>query len=94
VITVRLPSALRADSGGVAAVELPAHDGATLGDVLRALFEAHPLLRRRVLDDAGEVRRFVNIYVGDDEVGHAVGLGAAVRDGQVVHILPSVAGGA
>lgn len=94
MITVRLPTALRPDADGAADVSCDMGAGTTLGAVLESLFERHPRLRSRVLDETGAVRRFVNVYVGDDEVGRGVGLQAPVHDGQTVHILPSVAGGA
>jgi molybdopterin converting factor small subunit len=88
--TVRIPTILRSYTGG--ANEVTA-DGATLAEVLDSLESAHPGLRARVLDDAGALRRFVNIYVGDDDVRFIGGLEATVADGAKISIIPAVAGG-
>ena len=88
--TVRIPTILRSYTGG--ANEVTA-DGATLAEVLDSLESAHPGMRARVLDDAGALRRFVNIYVGDDDVRFIGGLEATVADGAKISIIPAVAGG-
>ena len=67
--------------------------GGTLADVLDALAVQHPLLARRIRDETGQVRRFVNVYVDGDDVRFEGGLAAKVRDGAEVQVLPSVAGG-
>ena len=67
--------------------------GPTLADLLDALAERHPLLGRRIRDETGQVRRFVNVYVDGDDVRFAQGLATEVRDGAEVQVLPSVAGG-
>jgi sulfur-carrier protein len=89
---VLLPGALASLAGGAKhlAVE-PA--GATLADVLDALGAQHPLLARRIRDETGQVRRFVNVYVDGDDVRFEGGLATMVRDGAEVQVLPSVAGG-
>ena len=88
--TVRIPTILRSYTGG--ANEVTA-DGGTLAEVLESRESAHPGLRARVLDDAGALRRFVNIYVGDDDVRFIGGLEATVADGAKISIIPAVAGG-
>lgn len=88
--TVRIPTILRSYTGG--ANEVPA-EGSTLSEVLDSLEDNHPGIRSRVLDDAGALRRFVNIYVGDDDVRFIGGLDATVADGAKVSIIPAVAGG-
>jgi molybdopterin synthase sulfur carrier subunit len=92
--TVRLPSALRAWSGGAATVpvEVPA-GGAPLVTVLDRLGDAHPALVRRLRDENGELRRFVNVYVDGEDARGAGGLDTAVMPGAEVLVLPSVAGG-
>ena len=89
-VTVRVPTILRTYTGGVAEVAV---DGATLADVVAALEAAHPGIAARVLDDQGRLRRFVNVYVGDEDVRFANGLGTATPDGTTVSVIPAVAGG-
>ncbi|HEX5017434.1 MAG TPA: ubiquitin-like small modifier protein 1 [Actinomycetes bacterium] len=88
--TVRIPTILRPYTGGASEVTA---DGATLAEVLESLEAAHPGIRARVLDDDGAIRRFVNVYVNDDDVRFAEGLATATPDGASVSIIPAVAGG-
>lgn len=88
--SVRIPTILRNYTGG--AKEVTA-DGATLAELLDSLEAAHPGIKERVVDEAGELRRFVNIYVGDEDVRFVGGLDAGVEDGAKVSIIPAVAGG-
>ena len=67
--------------------------GDTLADLLDALAAEHPMLARRIRDETGQVRRFVNVYVDGDDVRFEGGLQTKVRDGAEVQVLPSVAGG-
>lgn len=92
-VTVRLPRALAeyADGQGDLTLEVP--DAARLGDVIDALRAEAPAVARRVVDETGEVRRFVNVYVDDDECRTLHGLDTPVPDGTVVFIVGSVAGG-
>ena len=69
--TVRIPTILRTYTGGVGEVDA---DGSTLAEVLNSLEDSHPGIRARILDDAGALRRFVNVYVGDDDVRFIGGL--------------------
>lgn len=89
-VTVKLPTQLRASAGGAASV--PA-DGATVGEVLQGVYAEHPDLRQRICGDDGELRRFVNVYVGGEDIRYLDGLQTAVADGGEVQILPAVAGG-
>jgi len=89
-VTVRIPTILRTYTGGAA--EVPA-EGATLAEVIDALEGTYPGIRGRVLDDAGKLRRFVNVYVNDDDVRFAEGLATPTKDGAAVSIIPAVAGG-
>ncbi|GAA2112231.1 MoaD/ThiS family protein [Microlunatus panaciterrae] len=88
--SVRIPTILRNYTGGVGEVTA---DGSTLGEVLESLEANHPGIRSRVLDDAGALRRFVNVYVGDEDVRFVGGLEAPVSDGAKISIIPAVAGG-
>jgi sulfur-carrier protein len=88
--TVKLPTQLREAAGGAASVSV---DGATVGEVLEALFERHGELRDRLSDGDGGVRRFVNVYVDGEDIRFGDGLQTPVADGQEVQILPAVAGG-
>jgi len=88
-VTVKIPTQLRAATGGSA--ELSA-GGGTVGEVLDAVFSEHGDLRDRITQD-GELRRFVNVYVGGEDIRFGDGLDTAVDDGAEVTILPAVAGG-
>jgi sulfur-carrier protein len=91
-VQVLLPGALASLAGGAKHLDVePA--GGTVADLLDALAVQHPLLARRIRDETGQVRRFVNIYVDGDDVRFEGGLGTEVRDGAEVQVLPSVAGG-
>ena len=91
-VQVVLPGVLADLTGGVKHLDVePA--GATLGDLLDELAVQHPLLGRRIRDETGRVRRFVNVFVDGDDVRYLGGLAAAVPDGAQVQVLPSVAGG-
>jgi molybdopterin synthase sulfur carrier subunit len=89
-VTVRVPTTLRTLTAGESEVAV---DGATVGEVLDALEAVHPGFRERLLDDEGGLRRFVNLYVSDDDVRFAEGLKTPVPDGETVSIIPAVAGG-
>jgi molybdopterin converting factor small subunit len=87
---VKIPPVLRAQVGGESMVEA---DGDDVGAVLRSLTEAHPDLSRQLFDDAGELNRYVNVYLNDEDVRLLDGLGTAAKDGDTVVILPAMAGG-
>jgi molybdopterin converting factor small subunit len=88
--TVRIPTQLRTLSGGTAEVAV---DGGTVGEVLAGLEQAHPGFQARLFDEGGQLRRFVNVFVADEDVRFLKGLDTAVTDGQTVSIIPAVAGG-
>jgi sulfur-carrier protein len=88
---VRVPTALRTLTAGEAEVEVEA---STVGEVIDALEAAHPGFKARLTDDDGALRRFVNVFVADDDIRYLQGVGTPVVDGQVVSIIPAVAGGA
>ena len=89
-VNVRIPTILRTYTGGASEVNA---EGATLSEVLDDLDNNHQGIKSRVLDDAGEIRRFVNVYVGNDDVRFLEGLGSATPDGTQISIIPAVAGG-
>jgi molybdopterin synthase sulfur carrier subunit len=89
-VTVRIPTQLRTLSGGAAEVQI---EGSTVAEVLKGLDSAHPGFGERLFDDAGELRRFVNVFVADEDIRFLQGVETAVTDGTVVSIIPAVAGG-
>mgnify|MGYP003403528742 FL=1 len=89
-VTVRIPTTLRPMTGGAATVQVA---GTTLAEVIAHLDAAHPGLRDRLLDDTGALRKFVNLFVADDDVRYLQGLDTPVPDGETVSIIPAVAGG-
>ncbi len=89
-VTVRIPTTLRPLSGGASTVQV---EGATLAEVVDNLEAAHPGFRDRLLDDNGALRKFVNVFVADDDVRYLDGLDTKVPDGETVSIIPAVAGG-
>jgi molybdopterin synthase sulfur carrier subunit len=91
-VEVVLPGVLADLAGGAKHLALEPVGG-TLGDLLDALAAQHPMLGRRIRDETGRVRRFVNVYVDGDDIRFTAGLATTVRDGGVVQVLPSVAGG-
>ena len=88
-VTVKIPTQLRAATGGDAEVEV---SGSTVGEVLDAVFEAHADLRERITQD-GDLRRFVNVYVSGEDIRFQEGLDTAISENDEVTILPAVAGG-
>ncbi len=91
-VEVLLPGVLADLAGGARRLAVtPAEP--TVAGLLDELAATHPVLARRIRDEAGEVRRFVNVYVDGDDVRFAAGLATAVPPGAVVQVLPSVAGG-
>ena len=91
-VSVRIPTILRSYTGGESELSVePAED--TLAGVIEALEAAAPGIRARVLDDAGALRRFVNVYVDDDDVRFTDGLATPTPAGSKISIIPAVAGG-
>jgi molybdopterin synthase sulfur carrier subunit len=88
--TVKLPVQLRASAGGASEAQL---EGGTVGEVLESLFASYPELRERISDGDGSVRRFVNVYLGGEDIRFLDGTSTPVPDGAEVTILPAVAGG-
>ena len=90
-VTVRVPTILRSLTGGRS--EVSVEGAGTLQELLDKLDAEHPGIRGRVLDDDGKLRRFVNVYVGEEDVRFAGGLQTPTPDGASVSIIPAVAGG-
>ena len=89
-VEVKIPTMLRAHTGGEARVTA---EGSTLRDVLEHLDESHPGLLGRVVSAEGSLHHFVNVYVNDEDVRYLGALETDVADGDVISILPAVAGG-
>ena len=89
-VHVRVPTILRTYTAGESEVTA---DGATLGDVLDDLDRRYSGIRSRILDDQGELRRFVNVYVGNDDVRFLEGLATVTPEGAQISVIPAVAGG-
>jgi molybdopterin converting factor small subunit len=92
-VEVVLPGFLADLAGGSKHVEIDVGEDGTLAAVLDQLAEGRPLLDRRIRDETGGLRRFVNVYVDGDDVRFEQGVATPVKDGAVVQVLPSVAGG-
>jgi MoaD family protein len=88
--TVKIPPVLRSKTSGES--EVPA-DGATVGEVLSALAESHPETREQLFGDDGELNRYVNVYLNDEDVRVLDGLDTPASDADTVVILPAMAGG-
>jgi molybdopterin converting factor small subunit len=88
-VTVRIPTPLRSLTAGEEQVQL---DGSTVKEVIENLETKHPGMKERLLDDKG-VRRFVNIYVGDEDIRFLDGLDTALKGGEEISIVPAIAGG-
>jgi molybdopterin synthase sulfur carrier subunit len=90
-ISVRLPTVLRPQAGGASVVEV---EGATVGELVKDLTSRYPAMGDHLLDGDGNVQRFVNLYVNDEDIRYLDKLGTPVKEGDEVTILPAVAGGA
>lgn len=89
-VSVRIPTILRTYTGGESEVTA---SGATLADVLDDLDASYSGIKGRILDDSGELRRFVNVYVGNEDVRFLDGLASPTPDGTQISVIPAVAGG-
>jgi len=89
-VTIRVPTQLRSLAGGASEVGV---EGATVAEALKALDAAHPGFGERLFDEGGGLRRFVNVFVADEDIRFLDGVGTAVTEGQTVSIVPAVAGG-
>lgn len=89
-VKVRIPTQLRGLTGGAGEVVV---EGSSIGEVLKGLDAAHPGIGERLFDESGELRRFVNVFVADEDVRFLGGLATPVTEGATVSIIPAVAGG-
>ncbi|WP_019144746.1 MoaD/ThiS family protein [Aeromicrobium massiliense] len=89
-VSVRIPTILRSYTGDDSTVSA---DGATLSEVIDSLESGYPGIKARIVDEDGALRRFVNIYVAEEDVRFAEGLATATPDGTQISIIPAVAGG-
>ena len=89
--TVRIPPVLRPSVGGAKEIDAA---GESVGDVLRALTEQHPATQSQIFSDGGELNRYVNVYLNDEDVRVLDGLQTPVGGNDVLVILPAMAGGA
>lgn len=89
-VTVRIPTQLRTLAGGASEIAV---SGDTVGEALQALDAAHPGFGERLFDDGGALRRFVNVFVAEEDIRFLDGVDTKLGDGTVVSIVPAVAGG-
>jgi molybdopterin synthase sulfur carrier subunit len=89
-VTIRIPTQLRPLAGGNSEVST---GGTTVAEVLKALEAAHPGFTDRLFDDTGRLRRFVNVFLADEDIRFLDGIDTPVPDGATLSIVPAVAGG-
>jgi molybdopterin synthase sulfur carrier subunit len=89
-ITVRIPSVLRNLTAGNENIEVMA---GTIDDALTAIETAHPGIKARLCDDSGKLRRFVNVFVGEEDIRFLEGQQTTIKDGDLIDIVPAIAGG-
>jgi molybdopterin converting factor small subunit len=90
-VTVRIPTQLRPLAGGNATVELA--EAGPVGELLKALDAAHAGFHDRLFDESGKLRRFINVFVADEDIRFLDGIDTPVPDGATISIVPAVAGG-
>ena len=91
MIKVRIPTPLRPMTGGKNEVEVA---GNSVGEILENLATAHPGIKERICDEQGEVRRFINIYVNEEDIRFLTGKETPLKEGDEMSIIPAIAGGA
>ena len=89
-VTIRIPSVLRTLTNGKETIELAA---TTVDEALAKLEAAHPGIKARLCDDNGKLRRFVNVFVGEEDIRFLDGQKTTVKDGDLIDIVPAIAGG-
>ena len=90
MITVRIPTPLRPMTGGKNEVEIA---GNSVSEIIENLSSAHPGIKERICDEQGEVRRFINIYVNEEDIRFLTGKETPLKDGDEMSIIPAIAGG-
>lgn len=88
--TVRVPTQLRSLTGGLSELQI---EGSTVGEILSKIDSEYPGLGERIFDENGSLRRFVNVFLADEDVRFLEGLDTPVKENQVLSIVPAVAGG-
>ena len=88
---IHIPTPLRQYVGKQAAVDVP---GATVGEAMNSLVERHPELRKHLYTEEGKLRAFVNVYLNDEDIRYLQKEATALKDGDNISIVPSIAGGA
>ena len=88
--TIRIPTPLRKLTGDL---ELVQAEGSTVGDILQSLDTNYPGLKERICDESGNVRRFVNVYLNDEDIRFLEERATPVKDGDEISIVPAIAGG-
>ncbi len=89
-VTISIPTALRQYTANNASMSLEAD---TVGNLLHGLIELHPDLGQHLFEEQGKLRSFVNVYVGDEDIRYLDGLDTPLKDGELVSIIPAIAGG-
>lgn len=89
-VAIRIPSVLRNLTNGQETISVEA---TTVDEALAALERAHPGIKARLCDDAGKLRRFVNVFVGEEDIRFLEGQATPVKDGELIDIVPAIAGG-
>jgi molybdopterin converting factor small subunit len=89
-VTVTIPTALRQYTGGNASVQVAS---GPVGQLLAGLVEQYPQLGKQLYSEQGQLRSFVNIYVGDEDIRYLQGIETSVPEGETVSIIPAIAGG-
>ena len=87
---IRIPTPLRKLTGELEVVQA---EGSTVGDLLQSLETSYPGLKERICDDSGNVRRFVNVYLNDEDIRFLEENATPVKDGDEISIVPAIAGG-
>ncbi len=90
MITIRIPTPLRPMTGGKSEIE---GKGASIGELIEQLNIAHPGIKDRICDERGEIRRFINVYLNEEDIRFLTGKDTPVKDGDAVSIVPAIAGG-
>jgi len=89
-VTISIPTALRQYAGNNAGIDLAS---GPVGELLASLVDQHPQLGKQLYNEQGQLRSFVNIYVGDEDIRYLQGVETPVPDGEIVSIIPAIAGG-
>lgn len=89
-VSVRIPTPLRSATDGQSTVDV---EGSTVDEALRNLVDQYPELADNLYNDADELRQFVNVYVGDEDVRFGNGVNTSLEEGNEISIVPSIAGG-